>query len=122
MPPRREYPYQDVPEGIVYVGHGDTRPDNPWEALVQAQPHHEVAVSRAELLPLRDVISDAIDTLDEQQRWIFDSLFVRRLSLRQLGREIGMPKSTVARWRDRLLDELRQKLEHEPLIERYLYR
>jgi hypothetical protein len=65
-------------------------------------------------------VADAIDGLTEEQHWIFDALFVRRISLRALGRELSIPKTTVARKRDALLQVLREKLEQEPMIVDYL--
>lgn len=129
MPKQREIPwtwaddyeYADAGEqAFVYIGHAETRADTDYQALMETPPGYEPDVSRAERLELRDLIVDAIDGLTEQEKWIFDALFVRRLSLRQLAAEIQMPKTTVARWRDRLLLRVRSKLEHEPMIIEYL--
>lgn len=108
------------PRDYVVVGGGNRRPETDWQALMEAEPFDEPEVSRFERLELRDVIADAIDELDEQERWIFDALFVRRLSLREVAREISMPKTTVARWRDRMKGVLIAKLESEPKIIEYL--
>lgn len=87
---------------------------------MECEPFQEPDVSREERLLLRDLVCDALDDLNEQELWIFDALYVRRLSIRECGREINMPKTTVCRWRDRLLKRLRAKLEVEPLIAEYL--
>ena len=82
---------------FVFVGGDSGRPTTEMQALMESPPFTEPEVSRLERLELRDVICDALDDLDEQEQWIFDALFVRRLSLRELAAEIAMPKTTVAR-------------------------
>lgn len=128
MPKRREVP-RDMEPGddlsetgpsFVFIGHSNVRPINEFQAVMECEPFQEPDVSQEERLELRDLIVDALDDLDEQEQWIFDSLFVRRLSLRELAAEINMPKTTVARWRDRLLQRLREKLVNEPKIIGYL--
>jgi RNA polymerase sigma factor (sigma-70 family) len=118
--PDDESYWEDVDDTYIVVGGDSRRPSTPMQALMECQPHREPEVSRIERLELRDVIVDALDDLDMQEQWIFDALFVRRLSLRELAAEIAMPKTTVARWRDRLLSRLRDKLETDPRITEYL--
>lgn len=133
MPVRRELPrdwepfndgeqdcLSDTTNTFALVGHGESRPDTEWEALMTVPPFAHTEVSRSERLQLRDVIVDAIDELSEEQRWIFDALFVRRMSLRALAEEIQVPKTTLTRRRDTLLAVLREKLEVEPSIADYL--
>lgn len=130
MPSRRELPRDMEPNPddelaetgptFVFVGHSELRADTEMVALMEAAPHVSPEVARETRLELRDVIVDALDDLDEQEQWIFDSLFVRGMSLRQLSREINMPKTTITRWRDRLLQRLREKLESNPNILDYL--
>ena len=110
----------DIDDTYVMIGGDSRRPSTDMQALMEARPNCEPEVSRMQRLELRDVICDALDDLDEQEQWIFDALFVRRLSLRELAAEIAMPKTTVARWRDRLLQRLRDKLETDPRIIEYL--
>ena len=130
MPSPRELPrdFEPDPDGelavtdqsFVWVGHSEYRPVNEWDAVMSTAPHVDPGVSRAERYPLREIVADAIDGLTEEQHWIFDALFVRRISLRALGRELSIPKTTVARKRDALLQVLREKLEQEPMIVDYL--
>jgi len=112
--------WEDVDNTYIVVGGDSHRPSTPMQALMECQPFHDPEVSRIERLELRDVIVDALENLDEQEQWIFDALFVRRLSLRDLAAEIAMPKTTVARWRDRLLAKVRSQLETDPRIIEYL--
>lgn len=101
-------------EGSVVVGHGDVRPDNPWVALMEAMPGQEIETSRDELLPLRDILQDAIEKLTPREQWIFDALTTRRLSIRQLGRELSLSKSQIHREGEAIKMKLRTILiEHE---------
>lgn len=108
--------------GWTFIGHSDCRPVNEFDALMRCAAFEWPEPSRAERLPLRDVIVDAIDSLGEEERWVFDALFVGRQSLRQLAREIAVPKTTLARRRDALLVVLREKLLASPEIVDYLER
>lgn len=120
FPSDDEMPDRETGPQYIFIAHAERRPENEFQALMECAPFEEPDVSRDERLELRDVIVDALDNLTDQEQWIFDSLFVRRLSLRQLATEINMPKTTVARWRDRLLQRLREKLVNEPQIVNYL--
>ena len=93
---------------------------SPLEALTACAPSQEPEESVLEQLALRDGLADALDSLEEDDRWIFDMLIVVRLSLRFVGLVIGMPKTTVARRRDRIIADLRQRLLDHPVIKERL--
>lgn len=107
-------------QSFVYIAHSDYRPDTAMQALMEAQPHNDPLVSREERLELRDVIADALDDLTEEERWIFEALYIRKLSLRQLCAEISMPLKTLWTRRNKVLLRLRDKLEVDPQIIEYL--
>ncbi len=98
------------------VAHSQQTPFNIYEALMRSRPHEEAEEAQEELLPLREVLQDAIDNLGERDRWVIDALVVRRISMRALARELGVTKSTIGRWRDKALRELRGVLASEPLV------
>lgn len=103
------------------VAHGMTRPQNPIEALMQCAPFQDPDTSRDELAHLRDIIQDAIDdALDDRERWVFDGLYSRRASSREVGRELSLSKSHVLNIRDRALLKLRTRLIESPEVRRYL--
>lgn len=87
---------------------------------MECGPHEDPDASCEELLPLRDVIQDAIDGLPPRERWVFDGYVVRRMSLRQLARELGLSKTYIADLRDRAYALLREALEDHDLIRLYL--
>ena len=91
---------------------------SPIEALVACSPHSEPEESILEQLALRESLADALDTLEEDDRWLFDMLIVVRLSLRFVGRVIGMPKTTVARRRDKIIANLRDILANDPVVKK----
>ena len=69
---------------------------------------------------LREVLAEAIDKLPPGERWLFEALFIARLSLRFCARVLDIPKTTLARRRDALLAYLRADLENSPLIQERL--
>lgn len=103
-----------------FYGHSEYGPLNEYDAIMRAAPFQPIEVSRAERYELRDILVDAIDSLTEEERWTFDALFIRRASLRALGSEIGVPKTTLARRRDALVMKLRLLLQDQPKIIAYL--
>tara|TARA_R110002012_G_scaffold299838_1_gene499166 strand:- start:605 stop:889 length:285 start_codon:yes stop_codon:yes gene_type:complete len=90
------------------------------EALISCPPFVDPEESISEQMELRDVIADALDELDEEDRWILDMLVVARLSLRFVGGILGIPKTTLARRRDRILDELKETLVENPVVSQRL--
>lgn len=130
MPTRREVPrnfepspddeLSDTGPSFVYIGHGSCRPENEWQALMEAPPFIEPEVSQFERLALRDVIVDALESLTSEEQWIFDALYVRKLSERQLAAEIKLPKTTMRRRKEKLLLRLRHILEDDVRIVEYL--
>ena len=94
---------------------------SPLEALIACAPSQEPEESVLEQLALRDVLADALDSLEEDDRWIFDMLIVVRLSLRFVGRVVGIPKTTLARRRDRIVNNIRQQLLINPVVRERFY-
>lgn len=100
-----------------------TRPFTPIEALMSSTGGEAVETSVMELIALRELINDAIDDeLTDLELWVFNALFVERKSLRRLGRELSIPKTTIARIRDKAIEKLRTALQDHPTIKEYLER
>tara|TARA_R110000824_G_scaffold146005_1_gene314629 strand:+ start:77 stop:517 length:441 start_codon:yes stop_codon:yes gene_type:complete len=107
---------------------GDTKkPDSEIAALMEALPGHEPTdlyythqPSRRTLcqrtIPnegLRQVVEQALQELPEIHRIVIETLYGGDLSLRQVERITGIPKTTVARKRDevpKLLGEILKRL------------
>ena len=113
---RREPLYDPLLSAGRYQRSAFGRAVSPLEALVVCEPGNEPEESVLEQLSLRDAVADALDELDEDDRWLFDMLLVVHLSLRFVGLVIGMPKTTVARQRDRIIAGLRQRLLTNPVV------
>jgi RNA polymerase sigma factor (sigma-70 family) len=92
------------------------RPTTPYQALMEAAPFEPVEISIAELLEVREVLVDALETLTEEETWVINSLITERMSIRQLARQLGAPKTTITRIRDRALSKLEKQLENHPVI------
>ncbi len=122
-PRRREVPYdptQRSPRGREVAC---AAADSDFQALMEARPFEDAHPSRAVLLPLRDIIQDAIDTtLTDRERWIFDACVVERKSIRALASELNLSKSHVDRIKHLACAQLRAALEREPAIMAYLER
>jgi DNA-directed RNA polymerase specialized sigma24 family protein len=113
---QREYPSANVG--------GDASRHTPWDpiqALMESAPGDEPAVSKLELLALREAIADAIDSLGEREKWIVNALMVERLSLRCVARQLGMSKTFVAWLRDKAIGELRLSLSKSPAVQAHLH-
>ena len=104
------------------VANSDVRPDNPIEALMQCPPGIDPDPSREELLPLRDILQDAIEKLDPREQWIWDALTSRRLSMRALARELGMSKGAIQHHKARITTKLASILIESEEVRRYLCR
>ena len=101
---------------VIPVG-GGRAPDTDIEALMVGAEH-----SVESLAAVREAIADALDTLTDKERWMFDRLFIEGWSLRTLGEALGhgeaptFGKTHMARMRDEILDKLRLALVDDPAI------
>ena len=98
------------------------RPSNEYEALMECAPYQEPETHAEQLLALREVLADAIDSLPEREREVFDGVFLRRETLSRLGERLGYSKMHVSRIRDKATSLLRERLADNPLILEYLDR
>jgi RNA polymerase sigma factor (sigma-70 family) len=58
--------------------------------------------------------------LSELERTMFDGYFVERLTIRELAERLDIPKSTVWRQRNRIIEKLRTELEDNPTVKAHL--
>jgi len=82
---------------------GDTsRPLNELAALMQTPPGREPHSSSAAtwLSPQDKIVVEALAELPEPHRMVLECRYGAQLSLRQIERVTGIPKTTVARRRD----------------------
>ena len=116
---RKESTYdQLLPNGSGRRRHTSAfhRAFSPIEALMSCPPSEDPEESVLEQIALREALADALDNLEEDDRWIFDMLIVVRLSLRFVGRVVGVPKTTLARRRDRIVADHQEQLLENPVV------
>jgi len=116
---RKESPYDPLlPDGSGRRRHTSAfhRAFSPIEALMSCPPAEDPEESVLEQIALREALADALDNLEEDDRWIFDMLIVVRLSLRFVGRVVGLPKTTLARRRDTIVAGLQEQLLENPVV------
>ena len=68
------------------------QPTTVSESLLQAPPNAAPIRSAEENYHLREVVVGALDILDEEELWILNALLFERLSLRQAGYILKIPK------------------------------
>jgi hypothetical protein len=91
-----------------------------YEALMTCPPGVAPLESLLEQNEIREVVADAFDTLSDDDMWIYHMLCNVKMSLRFTGRVIGIPKTTLARRRDSIIDSLNVELRRHPAIKRRL--
>ena len=91
------------------------------EALMELAPHEEPTVqSILGTAALKEAIGAAIDNLNDEDKWIFNALFVEKLSLRAAGRVMGIPKTSLARRRDYIRRRLIAELAESEIVSTWL--
>ena len=95
-------------------------PECPYEALMMAGPE-EPAMSRLELLAIRDVLNDAFDLLDPRAQWVLNAVVVERKSMRTIARELSLSLGMVHKISVQAKSALRLYLiDYEPWVKEYL--
>jgi len=97
------------------------RPLSDIEGLMELAPYQEPTVqSILGTAVLKEAIGAAIDNLNDEDRWIFNALFVEQLSLRVAGRVVGIPKTSLARRRDYIRRQLIAELGESEVVRGWL--
>lgn len=123
MPRRREVPFDPTTRAPHGREVACSAAETDTQALMETRPFEDPQPSRASLLPMRDLIQDAIENvLTEREAWIFDACVVERKSIRALSVELSLAKSHIDRIKHRAVAKLRDALQHEQIIVDYLSR
>ena len=128
MPNVREFPYP--PNQIEYLRVANhrqpqmtTRSLTDLEVLMQLAPGAEWCVSIPSIvstLELKESVGAAIDTLSPEDKYIIEQLLVQGNSLRKLGYVLGIPKTSLARRRDKIRQQLVIKLVANPKVQKWI--
>lgn len=97
------------------------QPSTAIESIQQTAAYKEPRISKEERYLLREAVVEAVDSLEGEDLWIVNALLFERLSLREVERILSIPKTTLARRRDKILVELREKLLENTLVREYIY-
>ena len=121
---KKEFPFDPLRASRLVRELSETEvrgaPDTLIQALQQARPHSAPRISKQERADLQEVVLDALETLEPWEHWLLNALLFERMSLRQVEYVLGMPKTTVARKRDRILGKLKHELSIHPSVQEYL--
>lgn len=71
---------------------------------------------------LKEALADAIEALSAEDQWIINRLLIEGLSLRATGRVLNIPKTSLARRRDRIKRKLMLSLMDSHYVRQYLSR
>ncbi len=118
---KREFPFDPL-QGLRRADTSNlrNRPDTLIQALQQSSPFAEPFLSKEEQIELQEVVLDALEELTDWEIWLINALLFERRSLREVQRMVGIPKTTVARKRDQILNRLREILTPNETVKNYL--
>jgi DNA-directed RNA polymerase specialized sigma24 family protein len=127
MPNVREYPYP--PRQIEYLRianhrHAQTtaRSLTDLEVLMQQAPGclDPRIASIVSTLELKDAVGAIVDALPPEDKYIIEQLLMQGNSLRKLGYVLGIPKTSLARRRDKIRHQLMIELAADPEIQNWI--
>jgi len=112
-------------EGKIQFGAKDSlfphRASTEIEALMETPPAGaEPLASLERTAHIKELLADAIEELNPLERWIAERLLIEGLSLRKAGAVLGIPKTSLARRRDKIRRRLMIRLMQEPEFKEWL--
>tara|TARA_R100001244_G_scaffold6623_1_gene8584 strand:+ start:152 stop:466 length:315 start_codon:yes stop_codon:yes gene_type:complete len=93
------------------------------EILMQMAPGDRRSADSASIfstLELKEAVGAAIDSLSPEDKYIIEQLLVQGNSLRKLGYVLGIPKTSLARRRDKIRKQLMVELAAHPGIQNWI--
>tara|TARA_R110002051_G_scaffold14982_4_gene47502 strand:- start:157 stop:507 length:351 start_codon:yes stop_codon:yes gene_type:complete len=98
-----------------------TRPLTDLEVLMQQAPGSQDPrlASIASTKDLKETVGAAVDALEPEDRYIIEQLLMQGNSLRKLGYVLGIPKTSLARRRDRICEQLKNVLSGDPAVSQW---
>jgi hypothetical protein len=99
----------------------DVRPLTHIQALMEEIPGGPSALPPLEeTLLLKETLAEAFEHLTPEDRWIAERLLIEGLSLRKTGAVLGIPKTTLARRRDKICLRLVDVLVDSPVVREWM--
>lgn len=100
---------------------GESRPTTDLEGMMCLAPHQTQCLPSLESQSeLKELLGIVIDNLEPEDRWIFQALIIEGMSLRVTGRVLGIPKTSLARRRDRIKKQLMLQLVDHSVVQQWL--
>jgi DNA-directed RNA polymerase specialized sigma24 family protein len=97
------------------------RPLTHLQALMEEVPGASTGIRPIEeTLLLKEALAEAFDQLTPEDRWIAERLLIEGLSLRKTGAVLGIPKTTLARRRDKICLRLVDVLVDSPAVREWM--
>ncbi len=93
-----------------------TPPMNEYQALMDAAPGEDPEEVLGDRLERAEAVSEVIDRLDPQSKWIIEAVAFERLSFSELGVRLGRSKTQAYRLYKRALEELEHLIRQEDQI------
>lgn len=97
-------------EHLPFVGTGSSRPESFVQALMETAPGHQPATSIEETSELYLRLADAVESLPDRERWVFERHHYEGLSFREIAPMMGLKKSTVSDIYQRACSRMRESL------------
>ena len=129
MAKKREYSYN--PDTIAWMARAglpnvinctaDVRPLTQLQVMMEEVPGVTNKIrSIEETFLLKEALAEAFETLSAEDLWIAARLLIEGMSLRKAGAVLGIPKTTLARRRDKIRLRLVDALVDSPAVREYL--
>jgi RNA polymerase sigma factor (sigma-70 family) len=94
----------------LHVNHKERQPDTDLQALMEAKPFEEPDSSVGGSIELRERLNGAVDSLPQRLKWVFEAAHYRGMSVREIGRELSISKTTAHRLYRDAVALLRERL------------
>jgi len=87
---------------------------------MECRPGDAPLTSQRELLPLREVLADALENLTAREQWVVERHVIERLSFAAIGRQLSLSKSMAHKIYQKAQRRLQEELRHHPLVQGHL--
>lgn len=92
------------------------KPENFIQALMETPPHDEVPESSDVMNELREAVIDAIESLNDQDRFIVEAINYEQITYVELGRRMGISNAHAWRLKNAAYEKLQQVLLENEVI------
>jgi RNA polymerase sigma factor (sigma-70 family) len=97
----------------------DSQPENEYQALMESTVASDPVVSKEEEEELREAVAAIVDLLPPKERRVIEAAFYEQeVTVREIERQIHVPKSSVSRLRERALQTLADLMSTNETIQR----